>query len=453
MSLHTRPPLRLRRCGALLKLHAGRVDLLNVTRTLLVVDDDTQVRQLVRRVVRKDFDAELLDAEHGLAAIDVLMSTRVDLMLLDISMPIMDGLETLSAIRRVPQLIDLPTLVLAGQAEGEQVQQLIRLGIAGFLVKPFRPSLLSERLGAILTHIPVLPALPARPGIGGLSLDLDSHVLLLDDNREFCEVFTSELSRFCNVTIAKGATDALERCTRNHFDGIFVGSLEMGLHAELFARKARLASRGAPIVALASVWQCAAVEAGGLYEFTILRSFLPDVLRTALRSIMAPRTIARWVLAPTAPTAEAFADAAATHMAHLIGHDVGVASRGFVKGRRVRAVSEVQVHGLSWRLSAELPYASALAIAEAELKLPVDQISEAHAVTAVTSLGAMLGEALVATTGRELPLELTPPTVEILELPGRDVPDDAGIRSWMLSWGAAGRLAVSLVPLAARQPH
>ena len=85
--------------------------------------------------------------------------------------------------------------------------------------------------------------------------------------------------------------------------------------------------------------------------------------------------------------------------------------------------------------------------------MPVDNISKAQAVPAVTSLGAMLCEALVDTTGRELPLELTPPTVEILELPGRDVPDDAGISSWMLSWGAAGRLAVSLVPLAARQPH
>lgn len=435
-----------------LKIPAASVDWLDVTRTLLVVDDDTNVRQLVRRVVRKDFDAELLEADHGLAAIDMLMCTRVDLLMLDISMPVMDGLETLHVIRRVPQLAELPALILAGKAEEEQVQHLIRLGISGFLLKPFRPSLLRDRLGAILTRVPPPPALPARLLIGGLSLDADSHVLLLDDSPEFCEIFADQLSPFCKVHVAQGAADALERCTNTHLDGIFVGALESGIQAELFARKARLAAGGAPIVALAGVGQRAAVEASGLYESTVLRSFLPHVLRAALRELMAPRTIARWVLAPRAPAAEAFAAAAATHMSHLLGQDMTVTARGFLKDRRVRAVSEVQVHGLSWRLSVEVPYASALSVTEAELKLPSDQISDDHATLAIGRLATAFGEVLATTTESELALALTEPNVEIVERPDRDIADGHGVSSWALGWSATHCVAVTLAPLAVR-PH
>jgi CheY-like chemotaxis protein len=422
-----------------------------VTRTLLVVDDDINVRHLVRRVVHKDFDAELLEAEQGLAAIDVLMNTRVDLVLLDISMPIMDGVETLGAIRRIPQLAGLPAMILAGKAEEDQVQQLIGLGIAGFLVKPFRPSLLRERLSAILARVPAPPALPARPRIGGLALHSESQVLLLDDSPEFREVFAGQLTPLCRVAVADGVSDALERCSRDQYDCVFVGSLGTTVQVELFARKARLASQGAPIVALASAGQRAAVEATSLYEFTILRSFLPHVLRAELRHVMAPHTIARWVLAPTGPAAHSFGESAALPIADLLGRKVDIReSSALLHGRRVRAALEVQANGLSWRLSLDLPYASALPLAEATLKQSVDQLSDAHVISAARTVATQIGEALAATTGMELALELTPPAVEITDRAHRGTTDDEGARRWCLGWSATDHAVITLAPLAQR---
>ena len=418
-----------------------------MTRTLLVVDDDANVRQLVRRVVRKDFDAELLDAEHGLAAIDLLMGTRVDLVLLDISMPVMDGVETLAAMRRVPQLADLPTIILAGRAEEEQVQRLIGLGIAGFLVKPFRPSLLRDRLSAILARVPAPPALPPRPRIGGLALHGESNLLLLDDSPEFCDVFAHQLTPLCNVIIADGVTDALARCTRDPIAAVFVGSLETGIQAELFTRKARLATQGAAIIALASVGQRETVEATKLYEFTILRSFMPQVLRTELRGLMAPQTIARWVLAPTGPAINAFAASAASRIADLLGRKVEIERNGLVHGRRIRAVIEVQANGLSWRLSVELPQLSALPLAEAKLEQSVDQLSDVHLTSAIGSVASEIGEALASAASVELAVELTPPAVEITDKPRGGGTEDEGNRTWWLCWNSTDHAAVTLAPL------
>ncbi len=432
---------------------ARQVDLLGVTRTLLVVDDDTNLRQLVRRVVRKDFDADLLEAEHGLAALDLLQDTRVDLVMLDISMPIMNGIETLDAIRRIPQLAEVPVMILAGRAEERQVQQLISLGITGFLVKPFRPSLLRDRLGALLARVASPPALPPRPRIGGLALHADSRVLLVDDSPGFCALFKEHLGVLCRVEIAHGPVDALARCTSETLDGVFVGSLGPGIQTELFARKARLATGGAPIVALASVGQRATAEATGLFEFTVLRSYRPHALRGALRAMMTPQTIARWTLAPGNAACMVFGAAVRAIFADLLKRDVTVGHDRSIQGRRVCAAIEVQAHGLSWQLSLVLPYASALTVAQAELTQPVDQVSEVLVAHAVGSVVVRLGQALADTTASELALESTPPEIEITERSASDGEDGTGIQTWTLSWSPFDHASVTLTPLTPRSVH
>ncbi len=440
--------------------HVAGADWYEVTRTLLVVDDDPNVRQLVRRVVQKDFDATLIEAEHGLAAIDALMETSIDLMLLDISMPIMDGLETLDAVRRIPQLAQLPVMILAAKAEEDQVQQLIGLGISGFVVKPFRPVLLRDRLANVLGRLPARPALRPRPSIGGLELETGCSVLLLDDSAEFRVLFSELLAPMCEVHATGSVTEALDACTTTPRSAIFVGAVDSAIQAELFARKARLATEaaGTPIVALASVGAREAAEAAGLYELTVLRSFMPTVLRSSLRDAMSTRTVARWLLAPAGPAAGAFRDAVAEQLARVLARDLSVGDEqpawAALQGRWVTGHLEAQAHGLSWQLSIELPYTSALAVAEADLGFPGDQLGEPHLTTAAANAAARLGSALASSVEGELDIELAEPTTEIaVRAADATVPVEGG-RRWWLTWndGRDGA-GISLAPLVSGSSH
>lgn len=431
-----------------------------MTRTLLVVDDDSNVRQLVRRVVQKDFDATLLEASNGLVAIDVLMESQVDLLLLDISMPIMSGLETLHTLRRMPQYAKLPVVILAARAEETQVQELLGMGISGFLVKPFRPSLLRDRLGMVLTRVPPRPALPPRPRVGGLELDHSSRVLLLDENAEFRSLFASHLSELCEVEATGSAREALDRCASTPLDAVFVGALHTGVEAELFARKARLAtqSRGTALIGLVGAGELESLQAFGLYEFTILRSFQPEVLRAQLRGVMSTATLARWFLAPTAAGPLTFAQGALEHMTRVLAQEVtpsqGIPACASVPGRWVEAQVEVQAHGLSWRLAVELPYASALRVGEAELGLPSDQLADAQLMKAAERLLNELGGRLADTLAADVCVQLVMPTAAIHAHTAAPVtPDQRGMCCWF-TWNAGSEAAaLTLAPLVPATAH
>jgi two-component system chemotaxis response regulator CheY len=113
---------------------------------ILVVDDERALRSLVRRVLEDDNSVRVVEADDGVTALDRLVNEPIDLVLLDLSMKSMDGIETLQAIRRSPRFSLLPVVLMTGNADEEFVRRAMALGIDDFLVKPFTPDTLRERL-------------------------------------------------------------------------------------------------------------------------------------------------------------------------------------------------------------------------------------------------------------------------------------------------------------------
>ncbi len=116
---------------------------------ILVVDDVEANRDLLaRRLQRQGHVVE--QAEHGQQALDLLATGSWDLVLLDVMMPVLDGIGTLTAIKASAVLRDIPVIMISANTELETVVKCIELGADDYLPKPFDPVLLRARVGSSL---------------------------------------------------------------------------------------------------------------------------------------------------------------------------------------------------------------------------------------------------------------------------------------------------------------
>src|SRR6188472_4659452 len=103
--------------------------------SLLIVDDEELNREgLARRLQRHDY--EVVSARSGREAIEVLGGRPFDLVLLDIMMPGMNGLEVLKFLRRVDSLLDLPIIMVTAKGESEDIVEALELGANDYVTKP-----------------------------------------------------------------------------------------------------------------------------------------------------------------------------------------------------------------------------------------------------------------------------------------------------------------------------
>ena len=120
------------------------------TGSILVVDDDRVNRTLLARTLVAS-GHEVQTAENGREALDLLHASAVDVVLLDIVMPELDGIATLEEIKRDPELRELPVIMISALDDYQSVVHCIELGAELYLPKPFDPVLLRARINSGLT--------------------------------------------------------------------------------------------------------------------------------------------------------------------------------------------------------------------------------------------------------------------------------------------------------------
>jgi two-component system, OmpR family, response regulator len=141
--------------------------------TILVVDDDAHIRELVRVFLRNEgFD--LVEASDGLEALRKLETTYVDLVILDIMMPNMDGWEL---CRQLRESYDIPLLMLTAKGETSQKIKGFQLGTDDYLVKPFEPLELVVRIKALLKRYRIASSQTVQ--VGELIMDRKTYEVRL----------------------------------------------------------------------------------------------------------------------------------------------------------------------------------------------------------------------------------------------------------------------------------
>ena len=103
---------------------------------ILSIDDSRATRQFIRCAVDV-MGGELLEAAHGRDALALLEHENVDLILLDWNMPVMDGMQTLRALKANPALQSIPVTMVTTETERHKVIEAISAGAKNYLMKPF----------------------------------------------------------------------------------------------------------------------------------------------------------------------------------------------------------------------------------------------------------------------------------------------------------------------------
>ena len=109
---------------------------------ILVVDDDTMNLVRTKMILGEEYDVLL--ADYGMEALDKLKWETVDLVLLDIEMPKLNGIETFERMKEFAS--DVPVIFLTASGLEEDVRSAIRLGAVNYLMKPFQPQELMKRI-------------------------------------------------------------------------------------------------------------------------------------------------------------------------------------------------------------------------------------------------------------------------------------------------------------------
>ena len=114
----------------------------------MAVDDDVIILTRISSILRNDY--ELVTINSGMRALRYLELEKPDLILLDIRMAQMDGIETLRKIREMEGRKDIPVIMLTGVESKDIVLESARLGICDYLLKPFSSVTLLERVNRVL---------------------------------------------------------------------------------------------------------------------------------------------------------------------------------------------------------------------------------------------------------------------------------------------------------------
>ena len=101
---------------------------------ILVVDDEVMVRVVLRKILIKE-GYKVLCARDGESAIKKIENETFDLVLLDLKMPGIDGIETLEKIRKINK--NIPVILISGYLTNEKVERATKLGISNYIEKPF----------------------------------------------------------------------------------------------------------------------------------------------------------------------------------------------------------------------------------------------------------------------------------------------------------------------------
>ena len=106
--------------------------------TILVVDDHEEIREALAEILEEE-GHEVLQAVDGLDALEVIASSHPDVVLLDIAMPGMDGLETLRRLKDQPESSSLPVIMVTAQGDRQNMVKAVQLGVRDYVTKPWEP--------------------------------------------------------------------------------------------------------------------------------------------------------------------------------------------------------------------------------------------------------------------------------------------------------------------------
>jgi two-component system response regulator RegX3 len=148
--------------------------------TILVVEDSTEMADLVELYLRKE-GLEVLKSSDGEAGWNLFQNSSIDLILLDLNLPSLDGFEFLQRLRKVS---DVPVIIVSARDQDEDMILGLGLGADDFVVKPFSPRVLAARCRAVLGRVSApRPITGSAVSFGPVQFHVQARVLISHDEK------------------------------------------------------------------------------------------------------------------------------------------------------------------------------------------------------------------------------------------------------------------------------
>ncbi len=117
---------------------------------ILVVDDSSTMRRIIKNTLARLGYKDVVEAENGIEGLAKLKEGGIDLVLTDWNMPEMDGLTFVKTIRGSKSFANIPILMITTMAAKEDIVEALKSGVNNYIVKPFTPETLKEKLNQVL---------------------------------------------------------------------------------------------------------------------------------------------------------------------------------------------------------------------------------------------------------------------------------------------------------------
>jgi len=117
---------------------------------VLLTDDSATIRMILKGLLKQLQITEISEAQDGQEALNILKTKTVDVVMLDIHMPTLDGLQCLEQIRKMPGGEKIPVIMITSDTDSKQIERAHELGAHAYIKKPFRIDGLREALATVI---------------------------------------------------------------------------------------------------------------------------------------------------------------------------------------------------------------------------------------------------------------------------------------------------------------
>ncbi|MEZ5362393.1 MAG: response regulator [Bryobacterales bacterium] len=239
---------------------------------ILIVDDEPSIRLLLKRWIERSLTAKVREAADGLQALEAIAEGGVEMVISDINMPVLNGIEMLSLLHADPSRKRIEVLVASQVANEDKVRQVIELGVSDYLLKPLQYDWVIARLKRAADRIYERRAVAPDSSL--------TRVLVFDGDPNYCAFAESALAGDFSVETARTVAETLIKALRFKPDVLLFCPDTPGLNVRFLLDRLEGLPGGDPpaIYELTSKKEPSAEGLAGVLP----RTFVPETLRLEL---------------------------------------------------------------------------------------------------------------------------------------------------------------------------
>jgi len=247
---------------------------------ILVVDSDPHTRDTIRRAVRRDLQGTTVDTESAFDALQLLEKEGFDLAIVELDLPVMNGIRLLEIVRRSLKIGSMPVVILAARVSEPVIRALLDLRVTGVLTKPLDQSVLGKRLVAWAQSVPSGQTAPRE------ETQWVETVLVADGDPHFRHFATDALRGGRKIVQAATGAAAMKLALLHRPVTALVGQNLGLLSADMLVNELRkIPTLGSMrIVAVLPKSATASFSTKG-YDGVVVRTFVPDVFRKEVAAL------------------------------------------------------------------------------------------------------------------------------------------------------------------------